>query len=133
MAKIIKKGDANFRDTSKIRRLSSGSKQDGCIAVIDSTSGCRLRLGKSLLADLNSPSYIWVGESEGEVFIGIADKEEHDTYEVKNGGYIYNKELAEDIKGISKAEFKPKTTTKVGKYCIQTEDDGSLVAVICFK
>ena len=125
---MITPENENYVDLSEAVAFES-TETNGCLTVIETTNSTRLRLNKSLMADLGEPEKVKVLFVKNKV-IFIAS-EDNTAITIKKGGIIYNSALSKKVMEISGAEFNG-GSTKIGTYNLQSNKDGSVAAVVSF-
>lgn len=115
------------RENSKHKRVTNGA-----ISLINTKSGKRLIIAKSLISNLNNPSKVVIGLSKNKLAIGEklpANENYFTVKDYKGKGVIYSADLVKEISEEFKLNFLNRTTitfTEV-KY-IEYED--TTVAII---
>ncbi len=102
----------------------------GCITIIPTSSGSRIRLNASLYADLEKPKYVEFFELNGSLIISQA-RDGLETYKVGKGDIIYNSSLAKSVAVFAGVEPEDKSLS-VGSYEIAPVDETHKGAVIIF-
>ena len=125
---MITPENENYVDLSEAVAFEA-TETNGCLTVIETTNSTRLRLNKSLMADLGEPEKVKVLFTKDKV-IFIAS-EDNTAMAIRKGGIIYNSALSKKVMEISGAEFSG-GSTKIGNYNLQTNEDGTVAAVVSF-
>ncbi|MDE6833395.1 MAG: hypothetical protein K2J39_03985 [Ruminococcus sp.] len=128
MANMITSENEKFVDLSEAVLIES-TETNGCLTIIQTANSIRLRLNKSLIADLGEPKKVKVFFTASNVIFIASD--DNTAFTVKKSDIIYNTVLSKKVMELSGADFNG-GSTKVGTYNLQTDDDGTVAAVVSF-
>ena len=96
------------RENSKYKRVTNGA-----ISLINTKSGKRLIIAKSLISNLNNPSKVVIGLSKNKLAIGEklpANENYFTVKDYKGKGVIYSADLVKEISEKFKLDFSNRTT-----------------------
>ena len=128
MANMITSENEKFVDLSEAVLFES-TETNGCLTIIETANAIRLRLNKSLIADLGEPKKVKVLFTTSNIIFIASD--DNTALTVKKGNIIYNTVLSKKVMELSGADFNG-GSTKVGTYNLQTDDAGTVAAVVSF-
>ena len=127
--KFIQPDDDDYMDLSDVEMITVnpvGTKSKGCINIVISDKGKRVKFFPDLIKDIGSPEKVDVAFKNNKI---ILIPNENGTFCLKSGNIIYSSELAHKIAGVFNLDFNGKTSITTGQYHLQSTGN-SIAAII---
>lgn len=126
---------ASFIDLGEFEAFQCETNSNGCLSVIPTESGKRIRFGKSLLETIGNPDAVKMLFKGEKLAICTVPLNTPGSYQVKKGGVVYSTQLADQIISLNtNLKFAENSSTRCGEILqVQKMPDESLAAIITFE